>query len=123
MVVTTTTPSTATTTTTTEVQPSTVLAVTGTRMASQAIQHAETHWDIVIEQFRTRSVPHLKWGSQYLTKRSIFWILVGFDVKELDYPAQTQHFSTPDNQKYFPPETCEMAMKCKNCLTVVLHTW
>ena len=81
---------------------------------------AKTEWDTLVEQLRKGVVPYLKPGTRDPT-RSLYWMLVGFNVQEQDYPAATQHFNM-SGPKFFTPDTCQMATKCKLCLRGVFHS-
>ena len=112
-------------TTTTEVLPPsavTSLIVPGMPVTSLPMEHAAvTDWDTMCEQLTAGQVPYLTRGTRDPT-HCLYWMLVGFDVEEEDYPAGTQHFEMGEPD-YFGANTQQMATKCQLCLQAVLHTW
>ena len=85
-----------------------------------AMDHAmATDWDTLVEQLMAGIVPYLSRGTRDPT-RSLHWMLIGFNAQVQDYPANTQHFHQAANTKFFSPEMCKEATKCRLCLQAVL---
>ena len=87
-----------------------------------AMEHAQaTHWDTMVEQLRQGIVPWLAAGTKDPTK-NLNWMMVGFNVPLLDYPADTQRFHQQDGTSFWSPEVMKEASKCQLCLEAVPST-
>ena len=97
------------------------LAVASTPFSFAVMEHARmTDWDTLVKQLQAGRVPYLRPGTMDPT-HSFYWMLVGFNVQERDYPA-AQQFAKEDHE-IFSADICQMATKCQLCLRAVLHTW
>ena len=87
-----------------------------------AMEHAQnTHWDTMVEQLRQKIVPWLAAGTRDPTQ-NLNWMLVGFNVALLDYPASTQRFEQQDGTSFWSAATMNEASKCQLCLEAVPST-